>query len=271
MPAIHQANFLQEMADELVELQVRPRFKQLASMIGQVDLRAGGRTLGENAAQLDALQEWGTMGRPDIGQARLEAKQQDIRSLFFHSLWQPLGETTRDVTATEIDERRRQDELLFSPTLNSYMVDSQPLAKREYQMLMAAGKHPEIPGIIMEYMGDTGQIPDPIMSTKTELTMAIDRQQAGGMDRMFERLLAMYQVDPSVIDEFDLNQAMREIARSEGVSEKVIRSKEDVIKIQEAKSQAAQEQQQLDQVSQVAEAAGKAPPEMVEAATGAMM
>ncbi len=270
MPAIHQANFLQEMADELVELQVRPRFKQLASMVGQVDLRAGGRTLGESVEQLESLKEWATAGRPDIGQARLEAKQQDIRALFFHSLWQPLSDTTRDVTATEIDERRRQDELLFSPTLNSYMVDSQPLAKREYQMMMAAGKHPPIPATILEYMGDTGKLPDPVMSTKTELTMAIDRQQSGGMDRIFERLLALYQVDPSIIDEFDLSQAMREIARSEGVSERVIRSKDDVIEIQEARAEAAAKQQELDTVSQVAEAAGKAPPEMLDAVAGAV-
>jgi hypothetical protein len=264
MPAIHQANFLQEMADELVELQVRPRFKQLASMVGQVDLRAGGRTLGESAQQLDSLQEWATQGRPDIAQARIEQKQQDIKALFFQSLWEGIGHVDKQMTATEVDERRRQDELLFSPTLNSYMVDAQPLAKREYQMLMAAGKHPEMPESLKEFAMDTGTLPDPILSVQTELTMAIDRQQASGMDRVFERLMNIYQIDPSVVDEFDLAQAMREIARTEGVNERVIRSKEDVIKIKEAQAQAAEQQQGLDQMEQVATAAGKAPEGMVD-------
>jgi hypothetical protein len=268
MPAIHQANFLQEMADELVELQVRPRFKQLASMIGQVDLRAGGRTLGENAQQLDALQEWATQGRPDVAMARIEQKQQDIRNLFFPSLWKDTADITRNVTKAEVESLERRDQLLFSPTLTSFMVDSQPLARREYQMLMEAGKHPEIPAKIKEYMLDTKEMPQPFMTTKTELTAAIDRQQASGTDRMLERLIAVHPFSPESWDEFDIPQAMREMGRTEGVNERVIRPKEEVIEIQEARAEAQAQQAQLDQASQMAEAAGKAPESVVDMAMG---
>jgi hypothetical protein len=269
MPAIHQANFLQEMADELVELQVRPRFKQLASMVGQVDLRAGGRTLGESVQQLDALQEWATQGRPDVAMARIEQKQKDINNLFYAGLWNTdTSQMTRNVTAKEIEHLERRDQLLFSPVLSGFMVDSQPLAKREYQMLMEAGKHPEIPASIKEYMGDTGELPDPVFTTKTELSMAIDRQHAAGTDRMIERLMVISQLDPTLVDEFDLAAAMRATGRSEGMSEDAIRPKDEVIEIKSARAEAQAEAAQLEKMGQVAEAAGKAPEGMVDMAMG---
>lgn len=268
MPAINQANFLQEMMDELAELQVRPRFKYPADMVGEIDLRAGGGTPVRDGGQHQQLQEWMTSGRYDIGQVRIGEKQDAIKRMFFQSLWENVGQKDKAMTAEEVRAIRDQQTLAFVPAFNRMAADFLPLHRRMYAILLNAGIHDDIPQSVRQYIGDTGSLPEPTTVYNSQISIAIGRLQAAGFDSLVSRLANVAQLDPAVLDEFDLAAGMREVARVEGVAEKVIRKSEEVEQIQQAKAQASQQAEQAQAGMQMAEAAGKLPDDVIKQAMG---
>lgn len=270
MPAIHQANFLQDMMDQLGELAVNPRIKSPANMVGEIDLRAGGITLVKDAQQEAMLKEWLTQGRYDIGQARIEEKQDTIKRMFFQSLWGNIAEKDKQMTAEEVRAIRDQQTLAFVPAFNRNATDSRPLHRRMFSMLINRRMHKPVPDKVRQYIGDTKQMPEPATIYNSQIALAVKRIQAQGFDIMYQRLMNVAQFSPEVMDEFDFSAAMREIARTEGVSEKWIRSKDDVAEIQQSRIEAQREQQQKADMAMAAEAAGKAPEQVVNAAMSQM-
>ena len=115
---IHQVNWLSYLADMAAELLVRPRHLTLADQVGQVDLRAGGRTVvTAEASQAQLPREWMTSSRGDFADQRVKEKQASIQAMFFQPLHQTLSQIDRPMTAYEVGAREREQLSLFASTI----------------------------------------------------------------------------------------------------------------------------------------------------------
>jgi len=253
MPALHQVNYLEHLSDLLTELQIRPRILTVADQVGQVDLRAGGRTVvKENGAQ-NMPREWLTTGRADIADARTEQKREAVRRMFHQPLWQFLAQIDRQMTAYEVSAREREQLNLFAPQLARHETDSQPIHARLFGIALAAGVLPPPPAKLLRETGP--DIPDPIARTESRLAKLTRDNQVQDFQLFTELLGTTAQLNPEVLDQFDLAAGLREIAKTQNLPDPIHRTEKEVLEITTARAQAAAQQSAVDTAQQAAGAA----------------
>jgi hypothetical protein len=263
MPAVAQANFLQEQLDLLLDLQINPRVLAEAGMLGEVDMRPGGRTLtraGALATQGGGVREWLTGGNYPFGKDRVQDKQNQIRKLFYHGLWADLARIEKEMTAEEVRAIREQSELLFVGVNARFEADMRPLlSRRIFGICLRAGLFPPPPRKILREVGDEYSIPDPYSTFQTNLSRVLMRKVVENSDLLLNRIGRIAEVQPEILDEFDLAVHCRELARAFGFKGPFLRSEDDVQALKSARLRAQEMQQQQEQAMAAAEAASKLP------------
>lgn len=260
MPAVAQANFLQEQLDILLDLQINPRIIAEAGMVGEIDLRPGQKTLvrgGALASQGGGVREWLTGGQYPLGKDRINDKQEQIRKLFYHGLWADLARVEKEMTAEEVRAIRDQSEMLFVGVNARFESDMKPLlSRRLFGICLRAGVFKDPPPQLLKESNGFYDLPDPMSSFETNLSRVLRRKAVESSDLLFARLERLFQVDPSLVDEFDLAVHARELARSFGFSNPFIRTEQNVIQIQQAQQRALQQQQAQEQAAEAMSAVG---------------
>lgn len=264
MPAIAQANFLQEQLDVLLDVQINPRILAEAGMVGEIDMRPGQKTLvraGALANSQGGVREWLTGGNYPLGKDRIQDKQNQIRKLFYHGLWADLARVEKEMTAEEVRAIRDQSELLFVGVNARFESDMRPmLSRRIFGICLRAGIFPPPPRQILKEVGDEYSIPDPQSTFQTNLSRVLLRKMVENSDMLLMRIQHIAQYQPDVVDELDLSIHVRELARAFGFKGPFLRAEEDVLAIQQAKLRAQQEQHQQEQALAAADAASKMSP-----------
>lgn len=257
LPAIHQVNFLQELMDELCEVSVNPRVLSIAELVGEIDYRAAGETLVDaSIGDRNFPREWLTGGRYDVGKDRIEQKQEQIKRMFYSSLWGDLSHDSKARTATEIEEIVRRDRLMFAPVASQHAADFEPTSATLFQIILdEPGMVPPPPKQLLK----DGEIPDPVTSFESPIYRALKEQEVASYDYVFERAAMAAQFDPDVFDELDMAAAIRHIAEVKGVNPVTLRDPEEVAEIRRAKAQAQQTEQALGAAQAVAEVDSKSP------------
>jgi hypothetical protein len=257
MPALHQLNWLEHLNDLAAELQVRPRMLTIADQVGQVDLRAGGRTVvSERAAGTNLPREWLTNSHYDIGKDRAEEKREAVRRMFHQPLWQFLSQIDRQMTAYEVSAREREQLNLFAPQLSRHETDSQPLHARLFGIALQAGVLPPPPKRLLDATGP--DIPNPIARTESRLAKVTRDAATQDYSAFIEILTQTARLAPDVLDSFDLAAAAREMARSQNLPSSIHRTESEVIEIAQQRAAAQQAQEGLAGAEQAAGAAAKA-------------
>ena len=261
MPATAQVNFLQEQLDLLLDLQINPRILAEAGMVGNIDLRPGQKTLtraGALSSPNGGVREWLTGGQYPLGKDRIQDKQEQIRKLFYHGLWADLARVDKEMTAEEVRAIRDQSEMLFVGVNSRFESDMKPLlTRRLFGICLRAGVfNPPPPQLLKEAHGFY-DLPDPQATFQTNISRVLQRKAVESSDQLFVRLERIAQIDPSVLDEFDLAMHARELARSFGFKNPFIRTEEAVIQIQTAQQQALAQQEQQQAAMQAAETVSK--------------
>ncbi len=145
-PAIQQVQFLNRILDTLGEVAAFPRILELANQIGEVDLRAGGRTvITPEAASLHLPREWATQGRYDVGMDRLAQKQDAIRRAYYLPMLELWSGHRGNMTATEVMARENERVLMFSPSFTLFVSDLYSTMTRIFSLLFRMGKFPRPP------------------------------------------------------------------------------------------------------------------------------
>lgn len=239
LPTIRQLNFLQRMMDTLAQVAAFPRVKQLATQIGEIDLRAAGVTVvDERAAGLGLPGEWATGGRYDVGKDRIKDKQEHIREQFHVPLFRMWDSLEKAMTATEVTAREREKLLLFSPSFSRFIADMRPAMARVFALLLRAGRFQQPPSAILERTRDGVMVPDPEVVWQSKIALAVKQLGVEGFDRLALRLQALVPHAPDVLDNIDFDVAVRMLARSEGVPNDMLRSWRDVLEVRAAKADA---------------------------------
>ncbi len=224
-PDIRQAQFLNRILDMLGEVAAFPRILELANQAGEVDLRAGGRTLiNPESASLGFPREWATQGRYDVGMDRLRQKQASIRQAFFVPMLELWSEQKQQMTAAEIYARENERVMLFSPSFTLFASDFRPMMERIFALLFRLGRFPQPPTTVVQpgHSQEPG-IEVPRVVYQSRIAMVMRRLQSEGIARSLQRLQIMAGLDNSLLDHVDLDRTFRLATRLDGVPEALLR------------------------------------------------
>ncbi len=240
-PDIRQAQFLNRILDMLGEVAAFPRILELANQVGEVDLRAGGRTLiNPESASLGYPREWATQGRYDVGLDRLRQKQEAINRAFFVPMLELWNERRQAMTASEVYARENERVMLFSPSFTLFACDFQPFMERVFALLFRLGRFPQPPSTVLRQAprGEV-EVELPHVVYQGRIAMVMRRIQSEGLERSFLRLQQLAGMEPAVADHVDLERAFRMAARLEGVPEGVLRPERAVKRLRRQREEAA--------------------------------
>lgn len=165
--------------------------------------------------------------RIDIGMEMIESQQRVINDAFLVTLFQILVDAPT-MTATEAMLRAQEKGALLAPTMGRQQSEMLgPLIERELDILARAGVLPEMPQELVELGGDV----------EVEYVSPLNRAQRAedgvAILRTFEAVAPLAQVDPRVMQAFDLAMAARELAQINGVPAKILRSEEQIADMEE--------------------------------------
>ena len=244
-PDIEQAQFLNRILDMLGEVAAFPRILELANQVGEVDLRAGGRTLiNPESASLGYPREWATQGRYDVGMDRLRQKQDSINRAFFIPMLELWSERKQLLTAAEVYARENERVMQFSPSFTLFASDFRPLMERVFAQLFRLGRFPKPPvSVLQTDRRGEATIAEPHVVYQGRIAMVIRRLQSEGIERTLSRLQAMAGLEPNLADHVDLDATFRLAARLDGVPEQMLRPEYRVKRLRREREQAAASQE----------------------------
>ncbi len=173
------------------------------------------------------------------------AVERRIEDAFFYRLFmmlESLGDQTGR-TATEIAERKDEKISVLGPTLEIVTDEGlDPVVVRTYRLLERAGRIPQPPPELAT---------SPIKVEYTSiLAQAMKAAGVVGIERTALFMAQLAQADPSVMDAFDANAALREYSDRVGAPAAIIRGEDQVNAIRQSRAQ----QQRMAQMAELAPA-----------------
>lgn len=255
LPDARQLNFLEKNLDLLSELMLFPRFLVPASLKGRLDLRPGGATyLKDGTSPENFPKEWATSGEIKQGMERAAMKRINIDRAFHVDLFQMFRNIERQMTATEVAERAAEKLIQFSPTFSRLTTEFYgPILRRLFRMLYNAGKFPPAPAVLFKRLGGVYLIAEPELTYNSRVALAMKQVENVGFLRTLGALQPIFPIKPDLLDHYNWNAIVRDMARNDTTPEEWILPGEQVAAIQQ---QRAQQQAQLEHAQIAEQAAG---------------
>ena len=152
------------------------------------------------------------------------------------------------MTATEVQVRYELMQRLLGPTLGRFQSEFlNPLIERVFGIMLRSGAILPPPEIIQESKIDIEYVGPLARSQRME--------EANAIDRLYQLAMNIAQVDPSVMDNINHDEAVRLRATLLGVPNSILVSKNDIEEKREAQAQAQQQQQEMMMQQQQAQVA----------------
>ena len=178
----------------------------------------------------------------------IQYKQQQIGAAFYNDLFVMLAQQDNpQMTAREVAERHEEKLLMLSPVLEQMHNEVlAPLTRRAFEICYRNGLLPPLPE---ELRGEEESI-------KAEfISLLAQAQKAVGTNAM-EKTLAiagnLMGASPEVMDNLDLDAAIREHAQMSGTPEAIMRDEQEVQKMRAQRAQQMQQEQQMQQAAAMA-------------------
>ena len=231
-------------------------------VIGRVLMTPAGITVVRNDSAIKPLQIGSNWQITDLKENQLRTA---IRQAYYSDQLQ-LQEGPQ-MTATEVQVRYELMQRLLGPTLGRFQTEFlNPLIERVFGIMMRSDALMPRPEAIegnnmdIEYVGP--------------LARSQRMEEAVAVERLYQLAMQVVQVDPTVMDVINHEQAIRMRATLLGVPKTVLRGEDEVAEIREqraAAQQQAQEQAMAQQQAETALSQGKAMTEMSKPDTKAGM
>ena len=180
----------------------------------------------------------------------IQFKQSQIGAAFFNDLFVMLANNdTPEMTAREVAERHEEKLLMLSPVLEQMHNEVlAPLTKRSFEICLRNGLFPPMP---QELQGQENTI-------KAEFISLLAQAQKAVATPAIERTLSLAGnlagISPDVMDNLNLDDAIRKHAALTGTPESVLRDEDDVQKMRQERAAAQAQQQQLENAEAMAPA-----------------
>jgi hypothetical protein len=190
--------------------------------------------------------------------------QRQIEQNFFTDMFLMWSQTDRrDITATEVMERRDEKLIVLGPVLgriNDDILD--PLIDRAFAILVRRG---EIPPAPPELQGQPLRVEYVSIMASAQKATGL-----GAIQRTAQFVVELATSNPEVLDKVDLDQLVDEFATASGVPPKIIRDDATVAEIRKQRQQAqasAQQAETLKNLSQGAKNLAQSPMDQPNALT----
>ena len=248
---------------------VPPTIEQDDSVVGEPDLRPGGRNVVSTQGNRPLSETFGFMQtglKVDLSQIILTDLRQSIRRIYFADQLE-LQEGPQ-MTATEVQVRYELMQRLLGPTLGRLESEFlNPLVERCFGLMARARAFLSVPEALLAQGQD---LPDLDVQYEGPLARAQRTVELTAQDRVFTFVAALSQalvasgappaVATAVWDTLKLDKWIRDRAEITGVRSDSLTSDEELTVIRQAREAAAQQAQQMQQAREIAETAGKAAP-----------
>jgi hypothetical protein len=192
--------------------------------------------------------------RVDLQEKKQESVRDRIKRAYMEDFFLMMSESDRrEITATEVQERKEEKLVALGPTyyqLNQDLLN--PLIKITYEIMTRQGKIPPLP---QELLGEDGRGAN--LKIKYVSLMAQAQKAVGlsGLERFSNFAAGVFNVFPEAKPKVNANALLDSYADGTGVPPKVVRSDEDAEAIQQQQQQAAAAQAQQEQMAQAAKSA----------------
>lgn len=200
-----------------------------------ISLKPGALVPGGVSAEGRPLVHTLPVGNIAVGKEMMDDERLAINDAFLVTLFQILVETPA-MTATEVLERAREKGALLSPTMGRFQSEGLgPLIEREFALLMDQGLLPPPPPMLIEAGGEYA------VEYDAPLNRAMRAEEAAGGMRTFQFAteMAAQMQDPSILDPFDTDVMIPELADINAMPVRWLRSAEDIAARREGRQQDA--------------------------------
>lgn len=261
LPEIDGVILMRRILDTLGQVAAFPRILTLAEQVGEVDMRAGGRTvITPEAAALHLPKEWGTQGRYDIGMDRLKDYEDKISSGFYADMIQVISSVDRQMTATEVNARESEKVLAFFPSFTLFASDMQPHMLRIFSMLLRMGKLPDDPPaelFTMSVDGKKYEINTPVVNYLGKIAQAVERIQRYGLEGAIQTLINLVSgtKDQRILKALRVYKILRFIWEASGAPIDCLMTEDEFNKLMEQDDRVAKLQQELELLKSQSETA----------------
>ncbi len=180
-------------------------------------------------------------GNLAVGDKMMEAEKLVINDFFLVTLFQILVDTPQ-MTATEVIERAREKGALLSPTMGRQQSESLgPMITRELDVLRELRLLPPMPPALLEAQGEVE------FTYVSPLSRMARSEEAAGFMRVVEYTREIFAVtqDPSIMDSFNFDVAIPELADIQAVPTRWIKSVQQVKADRDARAKQMQAQQMI--------------------------
>jgi len=217
-----------------------------------VNSKPGGSTFARLDGRSQApVQPLFTGARVDIGLDLMEQRRRVINDAFLVTLFQILVETP-SMTATEVLSRAQEKGALLAPTVGRQQAETLgPLVQRELAILQRQQLLPPMPDIMIEAQGEYD------IEYTSPLSRAMKAEEGVAILRTLEMVQPIAAMDPSVMDNFDNDQIVRILADTNGTPMKIMKRKDEIAAVRQARQQNEQMAAMVQGAPQAADAALK--------------
>lgn len=208
-------------------------------IIDNFSLRPGAINAGGVTANGTPLVHALPVGNIQIAEKMMDDERTTIQDAFLVTLFQILTESP-SMTATEVLERTREKGILLAPTIGRQQSEYLgPMIEREIDILSRQGVLPPMPQELLEAKGHYNIVYD------SPLSRAQRAEEGAGASRTIEQAIgvAANTQNPEVLDHFNWDVIIPEIASINGVPESWLNGPDQISQIRQGRSQAAQAQQ----------------------------
>ena len=220
-----------------------PLLVQDDGVIGRVRMTPGGVTVVRHDGAIKPLQIGSNWQITDLKENQLRTS---IRQAYYSDQLQL--QDGPQMTATEVQVRYELMQRLLGPTLGRFQTEFlNPLIERTFGIMLRAGGLLPEPDVIKGQKIDIEYVGPLARSQRMEESVAIDR--------LYELAMNVVQIDPSIMDNINHDEAIRLRGDLLGVPKIILRAREEVEELREQRQQAQMAQQQAEQQQQAAQAA----------------
>ena len=220
-----------------------PLLVQDDGVIGRVRMTPAGITVVRHDGAIKPLQIGSNWQITDMKENQLRTS---IRQAYYSDQLQL--QDGPQMTATEVQVRYELMQRLLGPTLGRFQTEFlNPLIERTFGIMLRAGGLLPEPDVIKGQKIDIEYVGPLARSQRMEESVAIDR--------LYELAVNVVQVDPSIMDNINHDEAIRLRGDLLGVPKIILRARDEVEELREQRQQAQMAQQQAEQQQQAAQAA----------------
>lgn len=236
---------------------IDPRILTAAKLVGEVDLRAGGKTLVDPDLLQDGgvllPKEWAAVGDVSLSYKQLADKEQRIKDAFLVPMLELFAydEGKKGFpTATEVMARENQYLLQFFPSFVQFAYDVQPTLDRVFMVLYRAWVFPDPPDCVREDVIRNGAVvgtvlKNPGVTYNNKVALVLKRIESDAFAAALREAVELGEAVPGLLDHLDVDRGMRARLRSLGVSEDSIRGNIEVEDMRRRKSAAVMDEDEL--------------------------